>query len=61
MTITFMYNGKARVVEVQKETKTFIQGRNCHAGAKTTHATYSLDKMKDIIELPRLQLTVDGD
>lgn len=51
MTIRFTYNGKVRIVEVQKETATYVQGYNRHSDAKTKGATYSRDKMIDVEQL----------
>ncbi len=46
--LTFIYNGQARMVQVDKKTDQYIQGKNLHVGAKTPGATYSLAKMSNV-------------
>lgn len=48
MTIAFEYNGKVRLVEVQKARADYVQGLNLHANAEIPAATYSIKKMKNV-------------
>ena len=48
MILEFIYNGTVRIVLVEKNTDTYIQGQNLHADAAIPAATYSKAKMSGI-------------
>ena len=50
-TVEFTYNGSKRIVNIHKETDTFIQGENVHVDAEIPFATYSKGKMAGFVRL----------
>jgi len=48
MTIRFDYNGKSRLVRVEKARANYVQGYNLHPDARSAGSTYTISKMSNI-------------